>query len=366
MYIFTIGSLLFIFSVVCTGVFVPLAEKNKAFRILNFTLLAFFASLVSSSRSIFLTSSDDLIRYYEMYLILGDEGRDLIRYIFIKEPAFQLLNLLLYKIFGDISPRVLLFLYVLITNIFIAGTFYRLKVVRFSFVICFLFMLTPQLLIAETQLIRQVMASSIMMLAVVSISNKRRNLLLCLSVLTHYVFVMPVLLYFILKKMNLTNKGIAFSLLCAFIFAKALKLILYSKSHILMFIPLIGRKIEYFIASNSVNNNSLGFSFILVLFSFLIYLWCQKDFKLEVIQKFNILILTNFFLFLAFSFDERISSRFLYLTLPFLPYFILFVMERLKLEKYILLPIFVILVLHFRLASLDHDFSLFGHELVSL
>ncbi|EKH6497961.1 hypothetical protein AAEZ94_003227 [Providencia rettgeri] len=121
-------------------------------------LLSLLASYIASTRMVFATNSDDLIRYYDAYInipsytiweYLGWENRELL---------FQLYNFFIYESLGEISPNSYLFFITLPCFFIYAISLSKVKNdLQFRFLF-FLSLFLPPILMYNTQLIRQGLA----------------------------------------------------------------------------------------------------------------------------------------------------------------------------------------------------------------
>ena len=342
MLFFSILSLLILFIFFVFFSQVDIHNKYKS-NFLIFSLAMFFC-LLASSRLLFDTQSDDLIRYYNDYANI--KAVDFFDYIANspREILFDIYNWLLYQGLGADDVRLYLFFVIAPTMLFKVFAIRNVSPENFKMISVLLCGTAVSSLTYDTQLIRQAMALSILFFGI-SLAD-RRIMLLCflISFFIHNSMVLFVFLFYF-----------SFSLRTWFIRTKGNAVILF------LIISFVGQGLFEFIIedfllviSNHVPflNEKLGFvrlflssgeskSFSLSSFTYLSFLWSYVGLffyfkfnngyaeKVEVFLTF-VLLLFSFILFTS-SIPEM-TMRFSSYILLFSPLYLLVMIDTLKVE----------------------------------
>jgi len=194
-----------------------------------FCLLALYLGLINSTKLV----QNDLINYVSYFKEVPQHH--FLRYIFVtrKEPIFFIYNYLCYYLTGG-SIKLYLIITTFISYIFLFVAIYKYyntirnkpEIIIFAILIIAFF---PQLFSLSAQVIRQFMAASIMVYAMVLklINNKKVGIYILLAIFIHSttLFFVP-LIYFNALKKRISPKLIIIVLLAALTFFSVLPLII--------------------------------------------------------------------------------------------------------------------------------------------
>jgi len=247
-------------------------------RILGF-FLVLSGSLIIASREVFVSSSDDMRRYYPAFLNILENGRNVFKFGGGYEPLLGIYYKFLGMLFGRLSPNALIFFVSFLTSsIFwiwleVYGIKYfkkedRAFLVGVSFVF-FSFGLSSQLQ-------RQMLAFTIMLFAI-SIERYWKSIIIAIIASLAHITVLPI--YFIIKIL-----AKCFSLGLIIIVLIATSTVYLIKNYIFelvnLNIPITNKLSYYTVYQSGFTETDLSILpyFILIFFSIL-FLNGLKDFK---------------------------------------------------------------------------------------
>jgi len=336
-----------------------------------FIVFIVFLSILFSSRTYFITASDDIFRYYHSYLRARDYS--LFQYIdyIDREIIYTAGNWFAYQIFGHISPRFYLFITSLTFNCFMMLALVKIfKNNKYKLFIVFAILSTP-VMVGQTQLVRQLLSFAIFLLAF-SYPNRIAQVLLFVFALgihkVSIIFFCVLWSYKWVGKLILTPFVLIVGVIIAFIIGRLLNI--NSIIDFLVIIPFIGDK-AYFLVGIDITPLRFGVTSLFSLFCFLFIAFrinkisfCDEERKLFYVMFFIL------FASLIFSFVEAVSARFFYYFYGFLPWFyIIFIQSyfKSKNQKILITFLFLFLVLLFFRESINKytGFTLFNGELTN-
>lgn len=330
--------------------------------------LPLVSSLICSSRTLFAVNSDDLIRYYQTYMSLGDGYFNLMT--MDSEPVFYILNVIIHIFFGELTPRSLLFIYSLITNVLMATAIYRLVDEKIAGVAVFCVLLSTPYLFTTGQLIRQSLSLGFFVwyLSIPIPNLKIRRIVLLISVLTHYVTIFIYLIYLIVTKLKLKNSIYMYmallSIPLAIIFGSIVSEWFFSVLSILDF-GIFSKKVFYYIEGNGAENLGGGIGFTRIIYALFIimpsYILIKKQENLNITPLLNLLLIIISMTFI-FSLVDSFSRRlFVYYSL-LAPMFFCIGLNELKLSSFaykFITCLFFICLFIISITSAPNEFSLF-------
>lgn len=284
-------------------------------------VLGFFLILsstyIASTRTIFLTYSDDLFRYYEAYQSVPYVSFE--EYIFWdnREPLFQLYNQVIFLVFGEISPE--LFLQLIIMPGFIAYFCCLNKLsnkIPFGWLV-YLSLLLPPILIYNTQLIRQAIAFYLLFLSILSSRTSSKFIFLALAVGFHYVTIPVAITYLSLRKF-VVDRDVRFRFISIFVLLFLLISLPYIFNNLLMIfskLPFLSEKIVFLSGEGvKISINHIGLFCFLVTFIYLVLCFS----KVDELNKMYGIVLTLFLLASLGLYFEPVAQRFVVFLFSFL------------------------------------------------
>jgi len=330
-------------------------------KVINQYFTSFFLilvlALIASSRVLMQDPSDDLTRYYKVYLLAKDAGLMDYLSMFNREILFQIYNWILFQFIGEVHPRLYLFFMVFPTVLFGGLALYKISPPEYKFLVTMLCFLTPSMLTLETQLIRQTMSIMVVIYAFTIDSKFIRRFLLFSSFLLHSVaIVFIILLHFIplFRKEIIRSNGIILFvfLIAAFFLHKFMISNFDELVFLISSIPNIGYKVSFLKAIDFENirlGTILVFSIIVFLFSVFIFFSGVKRCSTALIARpmsgVEAFIFINFiFLFIALSFYSvrPLAERFTMYISSFSPFFFFYILSKYSIkQKYLIEMLFV-------------------------
>ncbi|MBO2661847.1 MULTISPECIES: EpsG family protein [Shewanella] len=347
-YLFILSCILFfclLFLSVCK------IEKNIQ-RFLEFFFILIIL-ITASSREFFQTNSDDMIRYYDSYLVAAKS--DYLQYIYIygREFLFETFNWFIAWITsGVLNVNQYTFLIILPTICF-SYFFYKTITPNENVSIALLCLLVPGLMLIETQLVRQTMGYFIFLYSMTISRRSYKILLILAAIMIHATtFFLALIWYFsdkLLIKFFRTTKGIfvlPFFISCYLI---GLKLTNHYQTIVanMASLPFIGFKADFLLTIDLVPFVFAKLYFVffaLVCFICTIVFSFKNDMSVTTNRKivFNlnelqVKHLTFSYalccLILLFSFIGQLVDRFIVLTFSSFPIFIIYFLSAIKIKK---------------------------------
>lgn len=350
--------------------------------------MLFLISVIASSRGFFITQSDDMLRYYDAYLLASKYN--FIDYLFIteREPFFELYTWLISNLISDQMPVNAFCFFLVFPTVTFLYIFYK-KLSRGNPSFAFMCLLTPNLLLIETQLVRQAMGYAIFMFA---ITRERRNLkliLFFLAVMVHATSFVFVLIWLFGNKVIIPlarySRGFIFfpTIIFSFILGTLIKKHYATIVDVFISIPYIGYKANYLklLEFDSMEFSILIKIFFLSLAMLLSIVFFNYNSKCISENKINIHVgderlITFIFLMaclvLLFSGMNQLAERFfslIYSSLPviFLNFLFYFKMKlyQAKIVKLFIILFFVAYFLVNATKAVDTPFPMFNGFLAS-
>ncbi|MDF2155717.1 EpsG family protein [Vibrio sp. CAU 1672] len=330
--------------------------KKKYIDVFFVLIISVLASYIGSTRNVFQTDSDDLIRYYASYLELS---RGL---VLDREVVFQLFNYFIYKNFGDITPQTYLFLVTLPKNILFCILLTKLRRDNsdFGYLIAALCVLFPLNILVGTQLIRQQFAIILFIYGYL-FCGLRRSLLITVFASSIHTLVIPffIVTFSVEKYLGFYDKSIVKKQLLLFVLVALSPLYFTVLIKILSFTPEFQSRLGFL--SGMSANYTFGSIFLFVIFVNIAYvLSCYR--WVNVIGYRLYVTITVFFLVFIFSMPyEALIGRFSNFAFIFLPYIFMCVCKYLRFLQigYILVVAIVAILYVIQLMFSDPDFSFF-------
>ncbi|MGO3643647.1 MAG: EpsG family protein [Pseudoalteromonas sp.] len=343
--------------------------SDKSSKLISCVIVPLIASFVCASRSVFISPSDDLIRYYDSFLRLSNGYFNNYNGV---EPLFYLISCIIHFIFGEIEPKTLLFIYALITNVILAYAIYRLVGKESSAFVIFCVLFSTPYLFTSGQLIRQVMSIAIFLLYLTS-NKKLRLTLFVMSIFTHYASIILFFLYYLVTKFKVRNSYYAIaatlSIPIGVMFSDKVSGIFFGFISFLDF-GVFSKTVYFYIHGEGSEKlgGKVGFTKILYALFIILYVYiCSYKGLLNKSPLNNLLNIMLILIVVTFSFSyiDVFSRRFFVYYSLVSPLFLCYGLYRLGFKNayYKLLICFLFLVLFLMsVTSSPNYFSLFNGE----
>ncbi|WP_319437886.1 EpsG family protein [Vibrio cholerae] len=345
--------------------------------------------LIASSRVFFQTDSDDMIRYYESYVMASQ--LDYLDYIgfYRREIFFESFNWLIAN-FSSGSLNVNQYTFILISPTVLFGyVFFKRVAPDNNISVAFLCMLMPGLLLVETQLVRQAMSFFVFLYAMSVNRIRYKYMFLLISIMIHLTSFIYIIFWILGTKFLIpffkVTKG-KFTFLCICIcFGIGIGSNVYYLEIINFFagLPFVDYKISYLLSANfetfSIGKLYLIFCLLLSFVSHVIFLhddsFLKRAFKLNPDLNqlqinyivFNYVLLCFILVFIGI---QQLVERFSVLNFTSMPIFLAYSISFFKVKNFNMVrlyPVYVIIffVYYIYMVFQPSDFSLFDGYFIS-
>lgn len=328
-------------------------EKNtELFLEFSFILVIL---LTASSREFFQTDSDDMIRYYESYIVAAKS--DYLEYINIygREPLFETFNWFVARLtLGVLNVNQYTFIIVLPT-VFFGYIFYKTITPNNNISIALLCLLVPGLMLIETQLVRQTMGYFIFLYSMTISRRSYKTLLIFIAVMIHATTIFFALIWYFsdrfLIKFFRATKGIFVLPIFISCYLIGLKITDHYQTIVakMASLPFIGFKADFLLMVELVPIVFAKLYFVFfalvcfictIVFSFKNDLSITKGRKITFnfnLNELQVKHLTFSYVLccfiLLFSFIGQLVDRFIVLAFSSLPIFIVYFLNSIKIKK---------------------------------